>query len=208
MPVPPLALQTPLLSLTVWMVHLPLSLPPGFPIVSPQPLPRSRGSCCSPQVPCVSSASDHVSNDKVPIPCLHVTAPPRPSALAAATSPTVIWTFPFCVSHTVLLWFHGMVMLRFVSCAPVFLAFILPPPSPYIVCPQPAPQAAADVLSGMVHTDLPLFFHLLRPLQHYQDPALSRVPKHSKSISPSMEESRLPCATAGHWGLKEPTVWG
>jgi hypothetical protein len=59
----------------------------GSPVVSPQPLPRSRLSCFSPQVPCVSGAPDHVSDDEVPIPCLHVTLPPRPAARAAATSP-------------------------------------------------------------------------------------------------------------------------
>jgi hypothetical protein len=43
-------------------------------------------------------------------------------------------------SHAVLLCFCVMVMLQFLSRAPVFLAFPPPPPPP-IVCPQPAPKA-------------------------------------------------------------------
>jgi hypothetical protein len=35
----------------------------------------------------VSGAPDQVSDDEVPIPCQHVTTPPRPSAPAAAPSP-------------------------------------------------------------------------------------------------------------------------
>jgi hypothetical protein len=37
----------------------------------------------------MSGAPDQVSDDEVPIPHLHVTSPPSPSALAAATSPAV-----------------------------------------------------------------------------------------------------------------------
>jgi hypothetical protein len=57
----------------------------GSPDVSPRLLPRSCVSCCSPQDLCVSGALEQVSDDEVPIPCLHVTSPSRPSALA--TSP-------------------------------------------------------------------------------------------------------------------------
>jgi hypothetical protein len=60
----------------------------GFPAVSPQPFPRSRVCCCSPQVPCMSGAPVQVSDDEFPISCLHVTSPPRPAAHAAAASPT------------------------------------------------------------------------------------------------------------------------
>jgi hypothetical protein len=38
-------------------------------------------------MPCLSGAPDQVSDDEVPIPRLHVTATPRPSAYAAAISP-------------------------------------------------------------------------------------------------------------------------
>jgi ABC-type iron transport system FetAB ATPase subunit len=41
-------------------------------------------SCCSPQV---SGAPNKVSDDEVPIPCLHVTSHPQPSACAASTLP-------------------------------------------------------------------------------------------------------------------------
>jgi hypothetical protein len=48
----------------------------GSPITPPQPPPRYRISCLSPQVSCVSGTPDHISDDKVPIPRLHVTSPP------------------------------------------------------------------------------------------------------------------------------------
>jgi hypothetical protein len=66
---------------STWFCHL------GPPDVSPRLPPRSRVSCCSPQDLCVSGAPEQVSDDEVHIPCLHVTSPPRPSALA--TSPAV-----------------------------------------------------------------------------------------------------------------------
>jgi hypothetical protein len=56
---------------------------------SPSHLPRllsqSLLSCCA-QAPCVSDASDLVSDDLVPIPCLCVASPLRPSDHAAETS--------------------------------------------------------------------------------------------------------------------------
>jgi hypothetical protein len=58
----------------------------GFPFLSHRPLPRSRASCCSPQVPCTAGASDQFSDVEVPH-CLHVPPPPRPFAHAAAASP-------------------------------------------------------------------------------------------------------------------------
>jgi hypothetical protein len=51
--------------------------------------------------------------------------------------PTLMMKIPFPVSHTVLFWFRVMVMLRFLSRAPVFFAF----PPPPLVHPQPALQA-------------------------------------------------------------------
>jgi hypothetical protein len=70
----------------------------------------------------------------------------QPLALSMAT---------MSVSHTVLPWFCFMVMLRFLSCALVFLAF--PPPPPLVLfalnlhCRL---AAAADALLGMVNSDL------------------------------------------------------
>jgi hypothetical protein len=63
-----------------------------------------------------------------------------------------IMTFPFHVSYTVLLWFRVMVMLRFPSCAPVFLAFP-PPPSLLLFALNLPCTLAADGLSGMVNSD-------------------------------------------------------
>jgi hypothetical protein len=61
--------------------------------------------------------------------------------------------FPFRVSHTVLLWFRAMVMLRFLSRAPVFLAF--PPPLVLFTLNLPCRLAAeADTLLGMLNSDL------------------------------------------------------
>jgi hypothetical protein len=71
--------------------------------------------------------------------------------------PTVIMMFPFRVPHTVQLWFCVMAMPRVLSCAPVFLAF--PPPPPLLLFALNLPfrlVAAADALSGMVHSDLHL----------------------------------------------------
>jgi hypothetical protein len=69
--------------------------------------------------------------------------------------PTVMMKFPFRASHTVLLWFRVMVMLRFLSRAPVFLAF--PPPPPLLLFALNLPcrlAAAADALSSMVNSNL------------------------------------------------------
>jgi hypothetical protein len=51
--------------------------PHGFPCCVP---PRSRISSRSPQVSCMAGTPDQVSDDKVPIPRLHVTSPAQPSA--------------------------------------------------------------------------------------------------------------------------------
>jgi hypothetical protein len=83
--------------------------------------------------------------------------------------PTVLTKFSFCVSHTVLLWFCVMVMLRFLSPAPVFLAFPPPPSLLLFALNLPCELAAlADALLGMVNSDLllllPLHSVLLQPL--------------------------------------------
>jgi hypothetical protein len=71
--------------------------------------------------------------------------------------------FPFRVSNTVLLWFRVMVMLRFLSCAPVFLAF----PNPLLVLALNLPcRLAAEALWGMVNSDLLLL--LLLPAVYWQ----------------------------------------
>jgi hypothetical protein len=71
--------------------------------------------------------------------------------------------FSFRVSHTVLLWFYVMAMLRFLSsgsCAPVFLAFPPPPPLLLILFALNLPcrlAAVVNALLGMVNFDLLLF---------------------------------------------------
>jgi hypothetical protein len=71
------------------------------------------------------------------------------SAWSAAPSPANNddSKFPFRVAHTVLHCFRIMVMLRFLSCAPVFLASC---------CSPSRLAAAASTLSGMAHSELPL----------------------------------------------------
>jgi hypothetical protein len=76
--------------------------------------------------------------------------------------PTVMTMFSFGVSHTVLLWFCTMMMLRFLSRAPAFLAFPPPPPLQLFALDLPCRLAAvADALLGMVNSDL-LPFPLLK----------------------------------------------
>jgi hypothetical protein len=71
------------------------------------------------------------------------------------------------VSHIVLLWFHVMVMLRFLPCALAFHAFA--PSLPLLLFALNLPRrlaAAADALSGMVSTDLlPLLLHYRSQVQ-------------------------------------------
>jgi hypothetical protein len=110
----------------------------GSPAVSPQQLPRSRISCCSPQVSCMSGAPDQGSDDEVPIPRLHVTSPLRPSARAAATLPAdsddevPIPSFSRC---TALIWCYGdaTLLLLCPSVSRLSSSTSLP-----IVCPHPA----------------------------------------------------------------------
>jgi hypothetical protein len=76
--------------------------------------------------------------------------------------PTVMKKFPSCPSHLVLLWCRVMVMLRFLSRAPVSFAFPHPPPLQVFTLNLPRRlAAAADALSDMVDTDL--LFLLLQP---------------------------------------------
>jgi hypothetical protein len=91
----------------------------GSPVVAPPPFPRSRGFCCTPQVLGVPGAPDRVSDDEGPIPCLHVTSSPRPSAHAAspADSDDEV-SIPRFSHHPSLV--SVMVILRFLPCAPAF----------------------------------------------------------------------------------------
>jgi hypothetical protein len=145
------------------MVPLPLSLPSLWvPPLSPRSLPRSRVSCCSPQVP---GAPDHVSDDEDPVPCLLVTSPPlglHPVLLLPHLL-TVPMTFPFRVSPTALPWFRVLVMLRFLLCTKAFLA--LAPPLPLLLFAVNLPfmlAAAADALSGVLNTDLHLLMGMCK----------------------------------------------
>jgi hypothetical protein len=113
----------------------------GSPVQSPRPLPRSCISCCSPQVSCVSGAPNQVSDDGVPIPRLHVSAPPRPSAGAASTPPAdsddegPILRFSRC---TALISYYGNAAVPLPRPCVSRLSSSTSPP---IVCPQPAPKA-------------------------------------------------------------------
>jgi hypothetical protein len=133
----------------------------GSPVESPQPLHRSCISCCSPQVSCVSGALDQVSDGEVHIPRLRVTVPPN-GHLPVLLQPRLLMMKFLYSSNTfsaVLLCFRVMVMLRFFSRAPVFLAF--PPPPPILLFALNLPRRlAAAALLGMVNTDLlPLLLH-------------------------------------------------
>jgi hypothetical protein len=90
-------------------------------VMSPQPPPRSRSFCCSPQV---SGTPDQIRGVKVRIPRLHGTFPPQPSAHAAApsTADSDGKDLIPCFSHRAALVFFVTVMLRFPSRALVFLA--------------------------------------------------------------------------------------
>jgi hypothetical protein len=121
----------------------------------------------------VSGALNQVSDDGVPTPCLLVTFPlSLLPVLLLPRMPIVLEKFPFRVSHTVLLWFCVMVMLRVLSCAQAFLAF--PPPLPLFLFALTLPRRlAATALSGMVNTDLlPLLplESMLLPWLLYQPP--------------------------------------
>jgi hypothetical protein len=123
------------------------------------PLSQSLPSGHSPPVPCVFGISDLVSNDEVPIPCLHVPSPQRPSARAAATSlADSALKFLFHIFHPVLLWFRVIVMMRFLFHV---LCFLVPPPPPVPLFALALPRRLVDVadgLLGMVHIDFFLFF--------------------------------------------------
>jgi hypothetical protein len=80
---------------------------------------------------------------------------------------TVLTKLLFRVSHTVLLWLCVMVMLRFLSRAPLFLAF--PPPPPLLLFALNLTcrlAAVANDLLGMVNSDVPI---LLLPTVHTAD---------------------------------------
>jgi hypothetical protein len=141
----------------------------GSPVESPQPLPRSTISGCSPQVSCMSGAPDSRDPTRsvmMRFPCLVCTSPPPLDLLLVLLQSrvvTVMMKFQFCVSHAVPLRFCAMVMLQFLSCAPVFLAS--PPPPPLLlVALNLSCRLAAAALSGMVNTNLLLLLLAFPPL--------------------------------------------
>jgi hypothetical protein len=93
----------------------------------------------------MSGTPDQISDDEVPI--------SQPSAHAAAPSPADSddeVPIPHFSDQTALV--SCMVMLRFLACAPVLLAFL--PPPPLILFNLPCRLATpADALSGMVNSD-------------------------------------------------------
>jgi hypothetical protein len=92
---------------------------------------------------------------------------------------TVMTNFSIRVSHTVLLWFWVMVMMRFLSPAPVFRAFLPPPPLLLFALNLPCSLAAlANALLGMVNSDLLLLLQL-RPHR----PPIFCIAKQITSIS-------------------------
>jgi hypothetical protein len=98
----------------------------------------------------VSGVPNQVRDDEVPIPCLRVTSLGLLPVLLLILIrlPTVTMKFPFDASHIVLLWFHVMVILRFLPCNPAFVAFA--PPSPFLLFTLNLPHrqaTAADALS-------------------------------------------------------------
>jgi hypothetical protein len=132
--------------------------------------------------------TDQISDDEVPIACLHVTSPPQPMLLLPHL-PTVMEKFPFCVFHTVLFWFRVMVMLRFLSSTPVLLAFPLPPSFLFFALNLPCRlAAAADALLGMINSDKPLLLLHHHPylqarwLQHEQKVATCRQGMWTSSL--------------------------
>jgi hypothetical protein len=69
--------------------------------------------------------------------------------------------FPVRVPHTFLLWFRDMVMLRFLSCAHVCLAYTSPPPLRLFTLHLPCRlAAAADAPSDVFNTDLRFLFNI------------------------------------------------
>jgi hypothetical protein len=80
--------------------------------------------------------------------------------------PTVTTKSSFRDSHTGLLWFCAMVMLRIHSSALVCLAFPSPPPLLLSALNLPRRLAAvADALLGMLHSDLLLLLLLVSGVQ-------------------------------------------
>jgi hypothetical protein len=124
--------------------------PPRFPIYVP-PAAQVRLACCSPQVT-RSAMMRFTFLFCMPLPPLSLLP-----VLQLPCLQTVMMKFPFHVSHTVLLWFRAMGMLRLLSAPRSFL----PPPPPLLLFALNLPcrlAATADALSGM---DLRLLLLLL-----------------------------------------------
>jgi hypothetical protein len=141
-PVPPLVLQTPTLSWTKWMTHMPSSA------LSSWPLPLSHLGCClSPTEPSVSGASVLVTYDEPPHPFL-VSRPPA-HATAALLEVTDDERFHSAHSHPVQIWLCVPVIIRFLFCAFCFLAF---PPLLVPVFALDLPRRLVDVADAILGT--------------------------------------------------------
>jgi hypothetical protein len=106
-------------------------------------------------------AEGSLSDDEVPIPRL--SAPPPPHGLLPVLPLprllTVMMKFIFCVPHAVLLCFRVMVMLQFISRAPV-LAF--PPPPPLLLLALNIPRRLCN--NKDILLIVPVSLHLPSPL--------------------------------------------
>jgi hypothetical protein len=90
--------------------------------------------------------------------------------------PTVMMKSPLRVSHTVLLWFRVMVLLRFLFCTQVILTFSPSPPLLMFALNLPHRLAAtANVLSGMINAIVLLFTPEIRRTLIFVIKALSLV---------------------------------
>jgi hypothetical protein len=153
--VPPLALQTPRCTATPLdsLADPPASVPSvllGSPVMS---ISRLLGPAFPVVVPrCLACLVLPTRSAMVRLPFLVCMSLPPLSLLPMLLLPrlpTVMMKIPFRVSPTVLLWFHVMVMLRFLSCTPVVLA--VPPRPPLLLLALSLPcrlAAAANALSG------------------------------------------------------------
>jgi hypothetical protein len=157
--------QIPLPHQTEWMFHLPLSLPPSWvlPLCQPSRFPGPAFPVVVPR--CLACLVLPTRSPMMGFPFLvGMSLSPHGLLLVMLLPhlPTVMMKFPCHCSHIVMRWFR-VVMLRFLSCAPISLA--VAPPLPLLVRPQSTLQAATNAVSGMVNTVLvSTFFFLLRCL--------------------------------------------
>jgi hypothetical protein len=115
--------------------------------------------------------------------------------------------FPFCGFENILLSLGVVVMLRFLSHAPVFLAFPLPPPLRLLALNQPCRlAAAADALSGMDDTDLLLIFTLPHKCKRQENSQkIGQMPHIVTMYWPSKTQSNYESAKLMPPSLSRPT---